>query len=342
MKKTLGFLFAFVVAFSAIVPAYAEQQNTQAEKIIVSLSTIESIMTTYNLDVQKAVNDLQTSREDYKLSPQEKSDKNQYTIAQYNYDETVQQKIADAKQKYLAFCADNTQLSACQKAYDAAQKQLTANTKMQQQGYLSQKDYGTSLDNAQKATSALQTQNAKVVQEKGALRTLLNIPETSDMEIQPVSDSDLDFSGIPKINYGQDVISMRNSNVEISKASLNYSIAKAAGYSSKQDIDNAKIVLDQTGSTQEAAFKQLYDTLLNSYQSYQEEALSVQRKTAEVASDKQALALGYISQKEYDDGAVDLQNQASQLDADRNNLYVSYMNYINMKNGYSAAGSAVS
>ena len=342
MKKVLGFLFAFVVAFSAVVPAYAEQQNAQAEKIVVTLSTIESIMKTYNLDVQKAVNDLQTSREDYKYSAQEKSDKNQYTVAQYSFDETVQQKIADAKQKYLAFCADNTQLSADQTAYDIAQKQLTADSQMLQQGYLTQKDYSASLDNTQKANSTLQTQNAKVTQEKGALRTLLNIPETSDMDIRPVSDSDTDFSGISKIDYGQDVIAMRNSNVEILKASLNYSTAKTTGYSSEQDIDNAKIALDQTGSAQEAAFKQLYDTLINSYQSYQEEVLSVQRKSDEVESEKQAMTLGYVSQKKYDGDALELQNQQSKLDSDRLTLYVSYMNYSNMKNGYSAAGSAVS
>lgn len=339
MKKLLGLILAAIVAGSAATPAFAAESTQDSSRITISLSTIQSVMETYNLDIQVAENGLKTAKDSYKLSAQEKGDKNEYQIAQTNYEETVQQKIAEAKQKYLTFCAASSQLSADQTSFDNAQKQLGVDSQLLQKGYLSQSDYNTSLETMQKAQNTLALQDAKVTQDKKALRTFLNIPETENMTIQPVTDSDLDFSGISKIDYGKDVIVMRANNAEVAKASLNYSTAKHAGYTSERDIDTAKIQLEQTGSSQEAVFKQLYDSLLNSYQAYQQELQLVQKEETTVTGEQQQLSLGYLSQGQYDKDAAQLKSMKSTLASDRNNLYNTYLQYTNMKNGYSPVGA---
>lgn len=342
VKKILCFILVSALALSAGVSAYADQQSTQAETIAVSLGTIETIMTTYNLDVKAAANNLETARETYKYSEKERYDKDTYASAQNTYADAIQQKIVGAKQTYLTYCADVSALSAAQTASDNDQKGLSVSAEQLSQGYLSQKDYNTCLETAQKSKDALQTLDAKVTQEKKALRTLLNIPSQDAMDIRPAADSDFDFSGIPKINYGEDVIVMMENNLAIQSESMTYATVKKEIASSRMDVENAQISLEQTENNQKAAFKGLYDTLVNSYAAYQQEVQKVQRGETEAAAEKQKLALGYVSQKKYDDTAAQLQSLKSTLESDRGTLSINYLKYSNMKSGYTAAGGAVS
>lgn len=341
MKKILGFILAAAAAASSCLPVYAQEQSAvQRETITVSLSAIPSIVMEYNLDVKKAANDLQSSKDLYEGSAKEKPDKDDYQIAWNTYETTVQTTKDTAVQNYLAYCSDSMQLSADQTASDIAQKQLSAYLDQMNRGYLAQKDYNSYLESSQAAKNTLQAQDAKVVQEKKSLRTALNIPETSDMDIKPVANNEIDLSGISKINYTADLYAMQGHDLTIDSASLGYAAAKDSYYTTDADKDTAKIKLEQAENSETAAFKNLYDTLVNSYQSYQQEQQQTERKQAEAAAEKQKLALGYTSQKSYDSLACDLQNLQCKLVSDRNTLYINFLKYNRMKDGYVETGSS--
>lgn len=343
MKKFISLALVLMLAVSAGFSAFAAEQNQQIQKTAVSLSTIENIMETYNYDIKTITNNLHIARNSYNDvkdtdDASEKSLKNQYKIAQTQYNEKVQQQVLSAKQQYLAYCEDASQLTADQTDYSNKQAKLSSYQQSLAKGYISQKDYDDYSQNVEKAKSTLQAQDAKVTRERAAIRTLLNIPSTETMDIQPVSETDMDFTDISKINYGQDVIDMLNNNAEIQAAGLSYDYTDA-NESDNYQIDNSKISLEQTANTQKAEFKKLYDTLMDSYNTYIQGKENLSQAQSKSETEKQKLALGYTSQQKADAAALELQTLSVTLTSEKNTLYTNYLQYINIKNGYTGSSS---
>ena len=336
-KKTAGFIFAAAVALNSCLPAFAAETAAAKTKVEVSLDTIQSVMETYSGDIKTITNNWRIAKNNYNDvkdtdDVQEKYYKTQYKIAEAQYGAKVSSQVLSAKQQYLAFCADNEELASMKKSYDVKNAKAAYYNAALAGGYISQNDFNDYTQDAAKAKNSYETKDADVTRERAALRTLLSIPSDCVMDIQPVSDSAFDFSGIAGINYGQDVILMANNDPNIRTADLNYDYTDAEGTDSGT-IENSQIALSQTEASEKAAFKKLYDTLQSSYSAYQTETQSYTQAKQTADTENKKSELGYSSQDDADSAALALQSEKSAYFAARNSVYINYLQYTNMKNG---------
>ncbi|HAH78466.1 MAG TPA: hypothetical protein DCL64_02955 [Ruminococcaceae bacterium] len=343
MKRFAVFLVALATCAAASFPAAAAQQAPQPGAVTVSLGTMETVLSDYSLDAKAALNTLDQARSGYRDKKEwgeiTQADRDTLSAAELTYRDTFRHLVLSAKRQYLTYCADSSLLSADEAAAQNARAQLETDAAMLRQGYLSQNAYNESLENSQKLDAAARAQDTKVTQGRKTLRTLLNIPANVDMQILQPADSEMNFSGIPALKYGEDLIEMKRANDSIRIDSMNYATVRKEIASSDEQIENAQIKLTQTEQTQTTAFRSLYDTLQNSYRTYGQELEQVARREREAEAQERQLALGYISRRQYDDAVSALRNLRCQREADRNALYLSLLQYQDMKAGISAAGS---
>lgn len=346
MKKLIGLLLALVLTAAFTISAFAEEtsqtqgETTQPQTVVVSLDTIEDIMAEYNLDMRTMLNNLKQARrdaEDYEDTEQEDTYDYKRDLAEEQYNANYHGAILSAKQSYLAYCADNDRLAQAQTAADNARTALTVSQQALAAGYVSQKDVNDLQNQCDQAQNTLTQLDSQLTQEKASLRTLLNLPDGVTMSVRPVAADDLDFSDIPTINYGGDVIVMRGNSSAIKTAKLTYEYQQdqedMPGFT-QYTLDNAYIALQQARESEEAAFKKLYDALNSSYTVYEQALSQVQQKENELAVEQKALSLGYSSQKAVDAKTQELKTLRTTLADDRNTLFVNYLSYIDMKNGF--------
>ncbi|MCI1965069.1 MAG: TolC family protein [Oscillospiraceae bacterium] len=345
MKKGIALILTLALMAGVSIPAYAEdvdQTSRQHTTVEVSLNNIEDLMSSYNLNIKTYLNNLKTARDNKEnFEDADDSDtalyyENQYDSAKIQYDENVANTILSAKQSYLAYCADNDRYAAAKTAAENAQKSYGTALASLSAGFISQQECDGLKDRYNQAQNSLTQLDSQLTQERAALRTLLNLPSNVSMSIKPVTADDVDFSKIPAIRYGADLIVMRGLSSKIKQAKLAYDYQEDTDDDfNSRSIQNAYIALQQARESEESTFKRLYYAMNNAYTVYQQDLDQVNRKQQELTVTKKALELGYSSQKSMDDKTSELKALQSTLAVDRNTLFTSYLSYINMKNGLS-------
>ena len=342
-KKFLAVLLAAAVSVAGI-PAFAADETAPAASVAVSLGTLDGLVRQYNPSALTLYNSLMITRQAYTDAKAYGTDEDIYKaghsrdLAEATYEEQVQQVIVGAKQTYLSYWHAVSVQAADQAAADRDAKLLTVAAQSLQNGYLSQKDYQAAADSAAKSSQALAAQKAAVAQAEQSLKALVPVPAGVGVSILPPADTDFDFSQVPQINYTNDEFYMKLKNEDIQAAALDYDFTENNAYviNSDEDIANAKLALDQATQQAESSFLNLYNTVTASYAAYQTEQQTAQRKESDLKVDAARLASGYLSQKDYDQESLDLTTLKNSLENDRNSLYLSCLEYVGMRNGYSA------
>ncbi len=328
-----------IAGAAAGAPAAAAEQPAR-ESAAVSLATVEPLLREYSLDMKTALNTLDQARADYRDKKEwgeaTQADRDAMEAAELTYRDTTRKLIVSAKRQYLEYCAASSQFSADRAAAENARARLDAAAGRLQKGYVSQSAYDAALENYQRLQAAADAQDAELTRGRKALRTLLNLPDGVSMDVQRPADSEFDFSAIPSLKYEEDVIAVRRENAAIQKDSMNYATVRKDIASSDRDVENAQIRLTQTESSQTAAFRSLYDGLVQSYATYRQECDQAARRQREADAEARQLAAGYISRVKYEDTVTDLQSLQCRREADRNSLYISLLQYLDMKDGVSA------
>jgi len=343
MKKKIAVLLTLLLAAGSSVPAFAaenaQQTPDQKKTVVVSLDSIEGIMKTYNFNLQTYENDLEVARHNKKDNKGDESEayyNNQLDLAEVQYDENVAKTMVNAKQSYLAYCADDDKYMAAQTNADNAQKAYNAAFSSLSSGFASQKDCDNLKDEYLQAQNTLTQLNSQMIRDRASLRALLNLPDNVNMSVKPISSNDLDFSGIPNINYDTDQIVMLGLDATVKQAAMNYDYLENDVLSpDSHDVENAKIAVEQAKTSEKAAFKKLYDSLNSAYTVYQQDLDKVQRAQQALEAENKAFAAGYSSQQSVNGKTNDLNALQSTLATDRNTLYTCYLNYTNMKKGFS-------
>lgn len=340
MKKGIALLLTLALAAGSSVPAFAGETAQAADQpttAVVSLGSIEDIMTTYSLSMRTDMNNLRIARNNLK-DHEDDNDKdyyeNQRDIAEVQYDENVGNAVLNAKKSYLTYCADNDRYAAAQSAADSAGKAYHAALVSLSAGFASQQNCDDLQQQYCQAQSTVTQLNQQLSREWASLRTLLNLPTNVSMSVKQVTADDLDVNAIPSVNYGADLIVMMGNDSKIKKAKLAYDYEQDY-HEINADLDNALIELQQTKTTEEAAFKSLYDSMNSAYTVYEQDLTQVQQKQQELSFEQKALSLGFSSQKAVDDKAKELKTLQSTLANDRNTLFTSYLGYLSMKSGIS-------
>ncbi len=345
LKRFAACLFSAVIFFAVPVPAGASAAEAPASQpaAVVSLGTLENLLDKYSLDVKAARNALSQARENYRDKKEwegvTQADRDSMEAAELTYRDSFRHLVLSAKRQYLSYCLDSSLLSADEEASGDAQKQLAADSGLLSRGALSQTAYEESLENYQKLEAAAKEKDARVTQDRKALRALLNLPENTPMDVLKPSDEEMDLSGIPTLNYGEDVLEMKRANASIQKDSMNFATVRKEISSSDRDIENAQIQLTQTENRETSAFRDLYDTLTISFPTYEQEKEQAARREKDVEIESRRLTLGYTSEIKYRKAVSDLRTLECQRETDRNTLYLALLEYQDMKGGISWSGS---
>ncbi|SUQ47538.1 hypothetical protein CNEONATNEC26_01583 [Clostridium neonatale] len=100
------------------------------------------------------------------------------------------------------------------------------------------------------------------------------------------------------------------------------------------DVDNADLNLESTKTNAELEFKEQYNTLISSYNKLKTTYDELNQSQIDYNLMKQKNLSGFASDKELSDKKLELDNKTSSFVSDKNNFLLTYLNYLQMKEGY--------
>lgn len=99
-------------------------------------------------------------------------------------------------------------------------------------------------------------------------------------------------------------------------------------------LENENNTLKQLMNTSETDFKGQYNTLMNSYNSIKSSYDKLNQDEKDYTIMQTQYDYGFTSKQEVDDKKLTLDTERSNFNASRNTLYVNYLSYLQMKEGY--------
>lgn len=198
-------------------------------------------------------------------------------------------------------------------------------------GYISRNEY---LTNTVDFIDIENTYNKSITDEEMSLKELKSALGINDENISVNENLDFDISKIPNIDFEEDFnqVINNNSNIKIKKIELDQ--VEDNDDSDDYEIDNAELELTKGKSDLRLTFQDNYNNLMNSYNSIKNSMNKLTDKENAFNIKKVKLNHGYISNKECEEAYIQLINQKSEYIKEKNTLYVNYLKYMQMKDGY--------
>jgi hypothetical protein len=258
------------------------------------------------------------------------------------YDQGVEAKVYAAQQSYITYLSDlsNEKLNGDKVTSNQEEQQIY---KLQyESGFISKNEYTSKL---KETTSANELNKSKDTEELDRTKLCSALGINPEENIRFTTDITEEFQIISKINYDDDLKQMLDNNVDIKLANdditkLNDEIDAETNTTDSTDTidnykkDNTEIALKQQINTAETNFKEQYNTLMSSYNSIKSGYDSLSEKQQEYNIMQTKYDYGFASKKDVSDEKLALDTQTSKFEADKNKLYVDYLRYIQMKEGY--------
>lgn len=271
------------------------------------------------------------------------TDKYALRTANIEYLQNVETLVYSAQQQYISYLSALSDEQLQEDTVKSQEKVAQVSKLQYENGFLSKNEYTTSTyDNTDAVNTLNKLKDAEELA-KTNLYTTLGI--SSGEKVTFSTDIKQQLDNISKINYNDDLSKMLTNNVDIQIENnaidkLNNTIdarTTTTDYTDaidKYDTDNAQIALKQKMSTAEASFKAQYNTLMNSYNSIKSSYNELNQEEQDYTIMQTEYNCGFASQKEVDDLKLTLDTKRSTFNASRNTLYVNYLRYIQMKEGY--------
>ncbi|SFC91768.1 hypothetical protein [Clostridium uliginosum] len=258
------------------------------------------------------------------------------------YDQGVEAKVYAAQQDYITYLSDlsNEKLNGDKVTSNQEEQQVY---KLQyESGFISKNEYTSKM---QETTSVDDLNKSKDTEELDRTKLCNALGITPEENVTFNTDITEEFQVISKINYDDDLKQMLDNNVNIKLANddittLNDEIDAETDTTNSTDTinnynkDNTEIALKQQISTAETNFKEQYNTLTSSYNSIKSGYDSLSEKQQEYNIMQTKYNYGFASKKDVSDEKLALDTQTSKFASDKNKLYVDYLRYIQMKEGY--------
>ncbi|MCE5222335.1 MAG: TolC family protein [Clostridium sp.] len=275
---------------------------------------------------------------------------NNLTTLKYNlrsanieYEQKVEKAVYQAQQDYIKYLSYLSDEQLNEDTVKSQEKVVQVSKLKYDYGFISKNEYTSSLQNNTDSINKYNESKDAEELAKTNLYTTLGI--SSGEKVTFNTDINEDFAKISKINYNDDLAKMLDNNVDIQLQNiaidkLNDQIdaeTTTTDYTDTIDqynTDNNQILLKQKMSDAEASFKGQYNILMNSYNSIKSSYDEIIQKQKEYQTIQTKYDYGFASKKEVDDAKLALDNDSSTFNASKNTLYVNYLRYIQMKEGY--------
>lgn len=257
--------------------------------------------------------------------------KDDLKIARITYQNKVRDLVTTAQQKYIDYLYDKSIKDIAEEKLNYNKDKDNINKAKYDMGYISRNEYLT------KVVDLIDVENdynKSITDEEMSLKELKSALGINDENITVNEDLDFDINKIANIDFEEDfnqVIS-NNSNIKIKKIELDQ--VEDNDDSNDYEIDNAELELTKGKSDLRLTFQGKYNDLMNSYKSIKNSMNKLTDKENAFNIKKVKLNHGYISNKECEEAYIELINQKSEYIKEKNTLYVNYLKYMQMKDGY--------
>ena len=252
-------------------------------------------------------------------------------VARIQYDQNVKKAVFSAQQQYVAYLDTLAKKELKKNEVTSNKREIEANNMKYQKGFISKKVYESNLrDNTDIENSLEELVKTEETDLKN-LYLLLGIPMKTQIIFN--SDINIDLDKISRIKFQDDVDEMLDNNTAIKTRKLELDEAEDLD-NSDYTIDNAEIYLKQEKNKSKLEFEKQYNTLISSYNVIKTINSKLNEKQNDFGLTQIKYNYGFVSKKQTTDFEMELDKERTEFISGKNNLYVNYLRYLQMKEGY--------
>ncbi len=266
------------------------------------------------------------------LKDEKQAAKHNLKVSNIRYEKDLQGLIESAQRQYIQYV--DTLLKKELKQYETnfKNKQVEINNIKYGNGFISKKEYEKNLDDITDFNNELKEIEVKEKNELKDLLFSLGVPSNTDIKVDTNIKGDLDK--ISKINFEEDLDDMLLNNIDLKIKDIENDKVKDDSDISDYEIKNNKISLRQEEEKVKIEFQKRYDNLILSSNLLKASNDKLSRTQDDALIMQTKYNYGFASKKQVDELEVGLNNKNQDFISQVNNLYMDYLSYMKMKDGY--------
>lgn len=265
------------------------------------------------------------------LKEQYEQKKNDLKIARITYQNRVIEVVTSAQEKYIKYLYDKSSKEIKEEELKYNKEKNDIAKRKYEMGYISKNEYSTKIIDI---IDIQNEYNKLAVDEDLSLKELKNSLGIGDKKIVIDENIDFDINNIANIDFEEDFDYMINNNRNIKIKEIALEQVEDKDESDDYEIDNAELELTQEENNSRLNFQEKYNNLISSYNNIRNSINKLNDKENAFNIMKVKLNHGYVSGKESEEKYIELINQKSEYIKDKNELYINYLKYLQMKDGY--------
>ncbi|MBY6929055.1 TolC family protein [Clostridium botulinum] len=266
------------------------------------------------------------------LKDEKQSAKHNLKVSNIRYEKDLQGLIESAQRQYIQYV--DTLLKRELKQYETnfKNKQVEINNIKYGNGFISKKEYEKNLDDITDFNNELKEIEVKEKSELKDLLFSLGVPSNTDIKVDTNIKVDLDK--ISKINFEEDLDDMLLNNIDLKIKDIENDKVKDDSDISDYEIKNNKISLRQEEEKVKIEFQKRYNNLILSRNLLKASDDKLNKSQDDALIMQTKYNYGFASKKQVDELEVGLNNKNQDFISQVNNLYMDYLSYMKMKDGY--------
>ncbi|NFT91014.1 viral A-type inclusion protein [Clostridium botulinum] len=253
-------------------------------------------------------------------------------VSNIRYEKDLQGLIESAQRQYIQYV--DTLLKKELKQYETnfKNKQVEINNIKYGNGFISKKEYEKNLDDITDFNNELKEIEVKEKNELKDLLFSLGVPSNTGIKVDTNIKGDLDK--ISKINFEEDLDDMLLNNIDLKIKDIENDKVKDDSDISDYEIKNNRISLRQEEEKVKIEFQKRYNNLILSSNLLKASNDKLSRTQDDALIMQTKYNYGFASKKQVDELEVGLNNKNQDFISQVNNLYMDYLSYMKMKDGY--------
>ncbi|WP_252227881.1 TolC family protein [Clostridium sp. ZBS3] len=278
-------------------------------------------------------NDLKSAKKELdSLKDEKQAAKHNLKVSNIRYEKDLQGLIESAQRQYIQYV--DTLLKRELKQYETnfKNKQVEINNIKYGNGFISKKEYEKNLDDITDFNNELKEIEVKEKSELKDLLFSLGVPSNTDIKVDTNIKVDLDK--ISKINFEEDLDDMLLNNIDLKIKDIENDKVKDDSDISDYEIKNNKISLRQEEEKVKIEFQKRYNNLILSSNLLKASDDKLNKSQDDALIMQTKYNYGFASKKQVDELEVGLNNKNQDFISQVNNLYMDYLSYMKMKDGY--------
>lgn len=295
-------------------------------------------LATLKSELSTATTELNTLNTELDTLEQEKTTK-RYAIktATVTYNQTVEKAVYTAQQDYINYLSILSDQETKKNEIKSNEQDLNVYELKYKQGFAAKSDDDDLQLKKTTLNNDLSQLNTKEDATLKTLKTDLGVDQSTEIKFNNSIDKDL--QDILQINFDEDTKTMLENNFSIqlqnlSIDELNNKQDQDDSSVSDYEIDNAQISLEQKTTEAKTNFKDQYDTLMTSYNTLKSSYDTLNSYQTQFNTINAKYSYGFVSKQEVEDLNTEIADQNSTISQAKNQLYVNYLHYVQMKEGY--------